>query len=203
MNQNRTLQRGLEQLFLAEVLTTVVGVGTLLPLGDFFLSAISLLSIGALVLMLVGLSNLRNLAQGYRLAFQLSIVELVMAFIGGLITAVLGLYVSISTMMAALALISVLALALEGAVLYLSCGATMEQIRPIADQTADQGGLVRMLVPLVVAVGVVGQALYVLPLTRGVSDFVTLLASVLQVACHACFVRFLFQCRKVVAPVAR
>ena len=97
----------------------------------------------------------------------------------------------------------VLPLALEGAVLYLSCGATMEQIRPIADQTADQGGLVRMLVPLVVAVGVVGQALYVLPLTRDLSDFVTLLASVLQVACHACFVRFLFQCRKVVAPVAR
>ena len=203
MNQNRILQRGLEQLFLAEVLTLVVGVGSLLPLGDVFLGAVSLLSIGAMVLMLVGLSTLRGVERGYRLAFQLSIVELVMAFVGGFLTAVLGLYVSISSMLGALSLISVVALALEGVVLYLSCGATMEQIYPIAEQTAEQGSLVRMLVPLVVAVGVVGQALYVLPLTRDLSDFVTLLASVLQVAVHACFVRFLFQCRKVVAPVAR
>lgn len=203
MNQNQTLQRGLEQLFLAEVLTTVVGVGALLPLGDFLLSAVSLLSIGALALMLVGLNTLRSLSRGYRAAFQLSIVELVVAFVGGLITAVLGLYVSISHMLFALSLIAIVALVLESAVLYLSCGATMEMIRPIADQTAEQGGLVRMLVPVVVAVGVVGQLLYLIPLTQGISDFVTLLASVLQVACHACFVRFLYLCRKVAAPAAR
>lgn len=203
MNQNQTLQRGLEQLFLAEVLATVVGVGALLPLGDFLLSAVSLLSIGAVALMLVGLNTLRRLSRGYRTAFQLSVFELVVAFAGGLVTAVLGLYVSISHMFAALSLISVVTLLLENAVLYLSCGATMEMIRPIADQTAEQGSLVRMLVPVVVAVGVVGQALYLLPMTRDMSDFVTLLASVLQVACNACFVRFLYQCRKVVAPAAR
>ena len=68
MNQNRTLQRGLEQLFLAEVLTTVVGVGTLLPLGDFFLSAISLLSIGALVLMLVAALFVGNARAFFRVS---------------------------------------------------------------------------------------------------------------------------------------
>lgn len=203
MNQNQTLQRGLEQLFLSEVLTLAVGAGNLLPLGDFLISMLSLLSIGALVLMLVGLHTLRGLAREYRTAFQLSIVELAVAFLGGMVTAVLGLYVSISHMLSALSVIAIGTLALEAAVLYLCCGATMELLRPMADQTAEQGTLVRMLVPLVLAVGVAGQILYLIPVTRDMSDFVNLLGSVIQVACSAVFARFLFQCRKVVAAQAR
>lgn len=202
MNQNQILQKGLEQLFLAEALTVAVGVGTLLPLGELLLSGVSLLSIVALVLMLMGLHTLRLLSPRYRLAFQLSLVELGVAFAGGIVTAALGLYVSVAHMMTALALISMVALVLEELIVFFSCGATMELIRPIAEQTAEQGTLVRMLVPLVLVVGLVGQGLYLLPVSGGLPDFLTLLASVLQVACNACFVRFLYQCRKVVAPAA-
>lgn len=202
MNQNQILQKGLEQLFLAEALTVAVGVGSLLPLGDLLLSGMSLLSIVALVLMLMGLHTLHILSPRYRLAFQLSLVELGVAFAGGIITAALGLYVSVAHMMTALTIIAMGALVLEGLVVFFSCGATMELIRPIAEHTAEQGTLVRMLVPLVLAVGLVGQGLYLLPVPGGIPDFLTLLASVLQIACNACFVRFLYQCRKVVAPAA-
>ncbi|HIY20982.1 MAG TPA: hypothetical protein H9841_03655 [Candidatus Flavonifractor merdigallinarum] len=202
MNQNQILQKGLEQLFLAEALTVAVGVGSLLPLGDLLLSGMSLLSIVALVLMLMGLHTLHILSPRYRLAFQLSLVELGVAFAGGIVTAALGLYVSVAHMMTALTVIAMGALVLEGLVVFFSCGATMELIRPIAEHTAEQGTLVRMLVPLVLAVGLVGQGLYLLPVPGGIPDFLTLLASVLQIACNACFVRFLYQCRKVVAPAA-
>ena len=202
MNQNQILQKGLEQLFLAEALTVAVGVGSLLPLGDLLLSGMSLLSIVALVLMLMGLHTLHILSPRYRLAFQLSLVELGVAFAGGIITAALGLYVSVAHMMTALTVIAMGALVLEGLVVIFSCGATMELTRPIAEHTAEQGTLVRMLVPLVLAVGLVGQGLYLLPVPGGIPDFLTLLASVLQIACNACFVRFLYQCRKVVAPAA-
>ena len=133
---------------------------------------------------------------------ELSLVELGVAVAGGVITAALGLYFSVGHMMTALAVIAMGALVLEELVVFFSCGATMELIRPIAEQTAEQGTLVRMLVPLVLVVGLVGQGLYLLPVAGGPSDFLTLLASVLQVACNACFVRFLYQCRKVVAPAA-
>ena len=202
MNQNQILQKGLEQLFLAEALTVAVGVGSLLPLGDLLLSGMSLLSIVALVLMLMGLHTLHVLSPRYRLAFQLSLVELGVAFAGGIVTAALGLYVSVAHMMTALTVIAMGALVLEGLVVFFSCGATMELIRPIAEHTAEQGTLVRMLVPLVLVVGLVGQGLYLLPVPGGIPDFLTLLASVLQIACNACFVRFLYQCRKVVAPAA-
>ncbi len=194
MNQNQRRQRGLELLFLAEVLAAVVGLGSFLPLPDGVTGLLSMASMAGLVLMVAGLNTLRSQNSSYRAAYRLTIAELVLAFVGGTASAFAGMVVSVSAMLQVLTVASIGTMILELAAMYLSCGGTVELIRPTAPQAAEQGSLIRMLIPIVLVVGLVSQALYLFSL--GLSSFVSLLASILQVVCQACYARFLFQCRK-------
>ena len=197
MNQNQRKQRGVELLFLAQVFAAATSLAAILPLPDGLLNLVSLASIA--VLMVAGLNTLRTQNGGYRWAYRLTIGELVLAFLGGTVSAFAGMMVSVAAMLQTMSLVSIFVMALELAAMYLCCGGTMELIRPIAPQAAEQGSLIRMLILVVLAASVASLALDLLSL--GAASFVALLASILQVACAAYFARFLFQCRKLMGAV--
>ena len=199
MNQNQRKQRGVELLFLAQVFAAATSLAAILPLPDGLLNLVSLASIAGLVLMVAGLNTLRTQKGGYRWAYRLTIGELVLAFLGGTVSAFAGMMVSVAAMLQTMSLVSIFVMALELAAIYLCCGGTMELIRPIAPQAAEQGSLIRVLVLVVLAASVASLALDLLSL--GAASFVALLASILQVVCAAYFARFLFQCRKLMGAV--